>query len=110
MRHPEIQSLARACGLGKFLPAPASSSRACVWTVKIPSSRHRRPPAVLELPSCSPSAKTIPDQPNIAMPSPALNSPSQARAQIALTTRQPITQDVSDRAIAHITTGGLGKI
>ena len=44
------------------------------------------------------------------MPSPALNSPSQARAQIALTTRQPITQDVSDRAIAHITTGGLGKI
>ncbi len=72
--------------------------------------RGRRPPAVLELPSCSPSAKTIPDQPNIAMPSPALNSPSQARAQIALTTRQPITQDVSDRAIAHITTGGLGKI
>jgi hypothetical protein len=74
--------------------------------------RGRRPPAVLELPGSGPdpSAKTIPDQPNIAMPSPALNSPNPAGAKIALTTRQPITQDVSDRAIAHITTGGLGKI
>ena len=55
-----------------------------------------------------PSAGSIPEAPNITIPPPTLNSGSNSK-ETKVVSRQPITQDVSDRSIAHIATGGLGK-
>jgi hypothetical protein len=57
----------------------------------------------------TPSAGSIPDVPNITIPSPTLNSHNSG-APVKVISHQQVTQDVSDRSIAHIATGGLGKV
>jgi hypothetical protein len=49
----------------------------------------------------------IPEQPKVEAPPPPLNSDSDDRSFVQQ--RTPVSQDLPDRQLAHIVTGGLGS-
>jgi len=93
-------------------PAQAiSSAEALVRSMLAPVSA--RPAGTMSAPSTAasvpmPSAGSIPDAPAVTIPQPTLNTDA-STTSVRMTSRQPITQDLGDRSIAHIATGGLGK-
>ena len=104
---PAIPSMLAAANIPAVSSSDATNAPSSAGnTARIPSLASPRNASSIPLPGPS----TIPEPPNVTVPPPTLNGGSKTPSSIEIMSRQPVGQDVSDRSIAHITSGGLGKV